>query len=112
MRTTVNIDDELLARAHAAAHVTAKIERIQEALKALVERESARRLAKSGGVKPGFGPFPAAVLPMILIDTSVWIEHLRQGDKTLARLLNNNQGLIHFSSSAPGRSRSIARLEN
>lgn len=32
---------------------------------------------------------------MILIDTSVWIEHLRQGDKTLARLLNNNQALIH-----------------
>ena len=49
---------------------------------------------------------------MILIDTSVWIEHLRQGDKTLARLLNNNQAIIHFSSSASGRSRSIVRLEN
>lgn len=90
MRTTVNIDDELLARAHAATHDTAKAELIREALKALVDREIAWRLAKLGGVKPGFGPFPADVLPMILIDTSVWIEHLRRRDKTLARLLNNN----------------------
>ena len=77
MRTTVNIDDELLARAYAATHVTEKTELIREALKALVERESARRLAKLGGVNPGFGPFPAAVSPMILIDKSVWVEHLR-----------------------------------
>ncbi len=32
---------------------------------------------------------------MILIDTSVWIEHLRKGNRALARLLNNNQVLIH-----------------
>ena len=49
MRTTVNIDDELLAQARAATHIIAKAELIQEALKALVERESARQLAKLGG---------------------------------------------------------------
>ncbi len=32
---------------------------------------------------------------MILIDTSVWIEHLRKGNHALAHLLNNNQVLIH-----------------
>ena len=32
---------------------------------------------------------------MILIDTSVWIDHLRKGNRALARLLNNNQVLIH-----------------
>ena len=32
---------------------------------------------------------------MILIDTSVWIEHLRWGDSTLARLLNAGQALAH-----------------
>ncbi|MXX09896.1 MAG: type II toxin-antitoxin system VapC family toxin [Nitrospira sp. SB0677_bin_15] len=32
---------------------------------------------------------------MILIDTSVWIEHLRKGNRALAHLLNNNQVLIH-----------------
>ena len=87
MRTTVNIDDELLARAHAATHVTAMAELIREALKALVERESARQLAKLGGVKPGFGRFPTAVSPMILIDTSVWVEHLERRLSSLAPVM-------------------------
>ena len=58
MRTTVNIDDELLARAHAATHVTAMAELIRGALKALVERESARQLAKLGGSQPGLRSIP------------------------------------------------------
>ena len=32
---------------------------------------------------------------MVLVDTSVWIEHLRRGDETLARLLEGNQVLTH-----------------
>ena len=32
---------------------------------------------------------------MILIDTSVWIEHLRTGDRELAHLLDTDQALIH-----------------
>ena len=32
---------------------------------------------------------------MVLVDTSVWIEHLRYGDETLARLLEGNQVLTH-----------------
>ncbi len=32
---------------------------------------------------------------MILIDTSVWIEHLRHGNRELAFLLDTNQVLIH-----------------
>lgn len=32
---------------------------------------------------------------MILIDTSVWIDHLRSGDRTLAQLLNSRQALAH-----------------
>ena len=32
---------------------------------------------------------------MVLVDTSVWIEHLRNGDETLARLLDGNQVLTH-----------------
>lgn len=32
---------------------------------------------------------------MILIDTSVWIDHLRSGDRTVARLLNTAQVLAH-----------------
>lgn len=32
---------------------------------------------------------------MILVDTSVWIEHLRHADSTLANLLNTGQVLTH-----------------
>lgn len=32
---------------------------------------------------------------MILVDTSVWIDHLRSGDDRLTTLLNNSQVLMH-----------------
>ncbi len=32
---------------------------------------------------------------MILVDTSVWIDHLRKGNSTLKHLLNNSEVLIH-----------------
>ena len=32
---------------------------------------------------------------MILVDTSVWIDHLRRGDQELARLLNEGVVLCH-----------------
>ena len=59
MRTTLNIDDDLLARA--------------------------RELTCNR--------FHGAVQPMILIDTSVWIEHLRTGDRELAHLLDTDQAV-------------------
>ena len=32
---------------------------------------------------------------MILVDTSVWVDHLRSGDAHLARLLMNGQAVCH-----------------
>ena len=58
MRTTLNIDDELLAQAQTITNITEKPKLIREALKALVERESARRLAKLGGSAPDMKPVP------------------------------------------------------
>ncbi len=52
MRTTVNLDDDLLAK---AIHLTGPLDRsalLRESLKALIERESAKRLAKLGGSEP------------------------------------------------------------
>lgn len=49
MRTTVALDDDLLAKAEAFTGLKEKSALIREALKALVERESARRLARLGG---------------------------------------------------------------
>lgn len=49
MRTTLAIDDDLIARAQVLTGMTEKSSLVREALKALIERESARRLALLGG---------------------------------------------------------------
>lgn len=58
MRTTLTLDDKLLAKAEAFTGVNEKSALIREALKALIERESARRLARLGGTEPGLKPVP------------------------------------------------------
>lgn len=49
MRTTINIDDELLAKATGLLGPLDRSTVIHEGLRALIERESARRLARLGG---------------------------------------------------------------
>jgi Arc/MetJ family transcription regulator len=49
MRTTLALDDTLLAQAQAYTGLREKSAIVREALKALIERESARRLARLGG---------------------------------------------------------------
>jgi len=49
MRTTIALDDELVAQAQSFTGLTEKSSLVREALKALIERESARRLARLGG---------------------------------------------------------------
>ena len=58
MRITVVVDDELMARAQEYTGVESKPEIMRMALKALVEREAARRLAKLGGTQRGLEPVP------------------------------------------------------
>ena len=52
MRTTLALDDELLAKAQAYTGLQEKSALVREALKALIERESARRRALLGGTEP------------------------------------------------------------
>ena len=52
MRTTLALDDELVAKAQAFTGLKEKSGLVREALKALIERESARRLARLGGTEP------------------------------------------------------------
>jgi Arc/MetJ family transcription regulator len=54
MRTTVTIDDDLLAAAQEYYDVREKSALINEALRALVEREAANRLQGSAGSEPQF----------------------------------------------------------
>lgn len=49
MRTTVNLDEELLDRAQRVTGITERTALLHEGLKALIERESARRLARLAG---------------------------------------------------------------
>lgn len=58
MRTTLAIDDDLLAKAQALTGVTEKSALVREALKALIARESGRRLARLGGSEPQVAPVP------------------------------------------------------
>ena len=58
MRTTVALDDELMERAQAYTGLREKSALLREALRALIERESARRLARLGGSQPDLAPAP------------------------------------------------------
>jgi len=58
MRTTLNIDDQLLAEAQRIMGVEEKAALVREGLIALIERESARRLARLAGTEPGLKTIP------------------------------------------------------
>ncbi len=58
MRTTVNLDEAFLRQAQLLSGLTERNALIREGLKALIERESARRLARLGGTEPQSEPIP------------------------------------------------------
>jgi Arc/MetJ family transcription regulator len=58
MRTTVNLDTDLLAEASRLTGVTERTALLHAGLRALIERESARRLARLGGSQPDLEPVP------------------------------------------------------
>jgi len=58
MRTTLALDDKLLNQAQLMTGLKEKSALIREALKALIERESARRLALLGGSEPELEAVP------------------------------------------------------
>ncbi len=58
MRTTINLDEALLDEAQRITGLTERTALIREGLKALIERESARRLARLGGSEPQVKPVP------------------------------------------------------
>ena len=58
MRTTVNLDEALLTKASKLAGPLDRSALIHEGLKAFIERESARRLARLGGTQPDLAAAP------------------------------------------------------
>lgn len=58
MKTTLNIDDALLAEAMRLTRIDEKTALVHAGLQALIARESARRLAALGGSQPDVAPVP------------------------------------------------------
>ncbi|HEV7808212.1 MAG TPA: type II toxin-antitoxin system VapB family antitoxin [Solirubrobacteraceae bacterium] len=58
MRTTLVLDDHLLAEAQRLTGIKEKTLLVREGLTALIERESARRLARLGESEPGLRAIP------------------------------------------------------
>jgi Arc/MetJ family transcription regulator len=54
MRSTVTLDDDLLATAMRLTGITNRSQLVREGLQTIVARESARRLALLGGSQPDF----------------------------------------------------------
>jgi Arc/MetJ family transcription regulator len=58
MRTTLALDDDLLDKAQLLTGVSEKTALVREALRALIHRESAKRLALLGGSEPQLDDVP------------------------------------------------------
>jgi hypothetical protein len=58
MRTTVNLDEELLKTAQAYTGITERSALLRTALEALIQREAAKRLALLGGTRPDIHNVP------------------------------------------------------
>lgn len=58
MRTTINIDQELLDKASALTKIEEKTSLVRLGLKALISLESNRRLARLGGTEKALRPIP------------------------------------------------------
>ena len=64
MRTTLNIDDELIRQAARLTGVEEKTALVRRGLEALIERETARRLAALGGSQKELRPVPRRRPPL------------------------------------------------
>ena len=58
MRTTLNIDDDILEKASRLTGIKEKTALVRLGLEALIARESSKRLAKLGGTEKDMRPIP------------------------------------------------------
>ena len=91
IKTTLALDDDLVAEAQRPTGISEKSALVRQALRALIEQESARspspprrqRACADGAASP------PPLAPVILVDTPVWVDHLRTGEPALAYLLDH-----------------------
>ena len=58
MRTTINIDDEILKKASQLTGIKEKTSLVRQGLEALISLESSKRLARLGGTEKSLHPIP------------------------------------------------------
>ena len=58
MRTTINIDDEILKKASQLTGIKEKTSLVRRGLEALISLESSKRLARLGGTEKSLRPIP------------------------------------------------------
>jgi hypothetical protein len=82
MRTTLNLDDGLIEKARKLTGIQEKTELVHRGLRELVARERPhagrprRRVTQGALHSPAEGPGAR----VILVDTSVWVDHFRRGN--------------------------------
>ena len=91
MRTTLNIDDQLLDKAARLTGTAEKTALVRMGLESLIALHSAAvgEVRRIGTQITPHSPTPHAQNRMILVDTSVWIDHLRSGNRALEVLLED-----------------------
>ena len=97
MRTTINLDEQLLAAAQRATGVTERSALIHEGLKG-ADRAGKRETAGAAwgyATATGTGTAPPDGFRMILVDTSVWIDYFRRGEPVLASALEASEVMMH-----------------
>jgi Arc/MetJ family transcription regulator len=70
MRTTITVDDELLAKAKDYTGIEETSAILRKGLEALVQREAAHRLIRLGGSEPGLEYVPRRRPPNFINDES------------------------------------------
>lgn len=58
MRTTINLDEALIEEAERVTGIHERTRLVHDGLRALIQREAARRLARLGGSQPDLRPIP------------------------------------------------------
>ena len=89
MRTTLNLDDDLVALARRLTGIEEKTALVHAGLEALIARESARRLAREEGIFAGFSSGANVAAALQLLGTAF-------AGKTIVVLLNDS-GLKYLS---------------
>ena len=110
MRTTLNIDDGLMERASRLTGIKEKTALVRLGLEALIARESAQARQDGGDPEAARGDTETkrGMSAMVLVDDSVWVSHLKDGNEELAEPAWNicpreaKQATTRFSPSSRG----------